>query len=126
MLFMKTTFRRSMLPFLSLHHDNRNLKYGCMNTLPKKNQILIKSQIQTCFYLSPRQFNLISVILYYVFIPQNTSISKRFSKYLSKHLALKSSIILMATFKETALNDPNNLNCGKLHLQRLLLTIMLL
>ena len=50
------------------------------------------------------------------------SISSHFIKYQSKHLALKSSIILIAMSKETALNDSNNLNGGKVHLQRLLLT----
>ena len=55
---MKTTFRRLMLPFLSLHHDSRSLKYGCMNTFPKK-EPNFKSQIQSCFYLSPHQLDLI-------------------------------------------------------------------
>ena len=116
---MKTTIRRSMLPFLSLHHDNKSLKYGCTITFPKKEPNFNKviNSIMFLFTISSAWFDLglYFIIYLYIYI---------LWVYTPKYIYFKpfSSIILIATFKETTLIDSNNSNGGKVHLQRLLLS----
>ena len=129
MFFMKIAFRRSMLPFSSLHHDNKSLKYGCTNTFEKKepNYNKVTNSVMLLFTTLSAWFDLglyfiIYLYIFYGFIPQSISISNHLIKYPSKQLALQSSIMLIATFKKTTLIDSNNLNGGKVHLKRLLLS----
>lgn len=77
--------------------------------------------------LSPHQLDLIfGRTLLCIYTPKHIYFKPFYQIPIYENLALKSSIIVITTFKEAALNYSNNLNGGKLHLQRLLPAIILL